>query len=197
MSILKMENLAHQYSLRELLCLQVFRHKVGAITSDEFCHAVIAWAESEVIAGSDADLLLIIASLGLDSTPDAIEVEKYLLMYLCEQGIQIPSLYESAMVWLRLQLEHLTETRSRLEIEARLTFFTHNYLDDPPGAFARITGMLSGLYWELFDEAIPVFHSRASEMSESELVEYVRGRLRPLVRVLNHPDWVRLLTREH
>lgn len=197
MSILKMENSAYQYSLRELLCLQVFRHKVGAITSDEFCHAVIAWAEREVIAGSDSTLLLILASLGLDSTPDITAVDKYLLMYLREKGIQSPSLYESAMIWLRLQLDHLTEASSRLEIEARLTFFTQYCLDNPPGAFARMTSMLSGLYWELFDEAIPVFNARASEMSESALIEYVRGRLRPLVRVLNNPDWVRLLTCEY
>jgi len=189
-----MDNSKYPYHLHELLCLKVFSQTVEIFSSQEFSRAVAAWAEREVIAGADSETLLILASLGLDSTPDPWEVDKYLFIYQHEQRIPNPSPCESALVWLRLKLGQLIEAASASEIEERLTFFTHHYLDYPPRAFARITNILSSLYWELYDEAIPVFNSRASEMSEQELLEYVKTRLLPYYRILNMSDWMRLLT---
>lgn len=189
-----MEISEYKYSLQELLCLDVFSQTFNVIRSEVFCKAIIAWAEREVMSGENSEPLLIIASLGLDSTPDRYEVDKYLLMYQREQNIQNPSQYESALVWLRLQLGQLIEARSAIEVENRLKFFIHHYLDYPPRTFARITNVLSNLYWELFDEAIPVFNSRAAEMGENELLEYIKERLRPFYQILNNSDWIRLLT---
>lgn len=188
-----MEKPEYKYSLQELLCLKVFSEVFGVISSEAFCRAVVAWAEREVITGIDSETLLIIASLGLDSTLDRFEVEKYLLIYQSEQCIQDPSPRYSALVWLRLQLEQLIAASSAYEIESRLSFFTHYVLDHPPRAFACITNTLSNFYWELYDESIPVFNSRASEMSEDELLEQVKERLLPFYRILNNPDWMQVL----
>lgn len=191
-----MKNPDYTHSFQELLCLKIFSETVNVFGSDEFCQAVVAWAEREVLAGADSETLLMIASLGLDSTIDAFEVEKYLLIYKREQSIRDPSPRYSALVWLRLQLENLIAASSAHDVERRLSLFTHYYLDYPPRAFNYITNIFSGLYWELYDEAIPVFYSRASEMTESELLEYVKERLFPFYRILSNPDWMRVLSHE-
>lgn len=189
-----MDNSEYPHHLHELLCLRVFSQTFSILSTQEFNRAAVAWAEREVIAGADSETLLILASLGLDPTPDPYEVDKYLFIYQREQNIPNPSPYESALVWLRLKIVQLIEAASASEIEALLSFFTHHYLDYPPVAFARITNILSNLYWELYDEAVPVFNSRASEMSEHELLDYVKKRLLPFYRMLSSPDWMRLIT---
>lgn len=188
-----MENSDYKYNLQELLCLKKFSDTFKVFSSDEFCRAVVSWAEREVIAGVDSEALLIIASLGLDSTIDSYEVEKYLLIYQREMSIQEPSSRYSALVWLRLQLEQLIAASSAQEIECRLSFFTHYFLDYPPRAFACITNTLSSLYWELYDESIPVFNSRASEMSEDQLLAHIKDRLFPFYRILSNSDWIQVL----
>lgn len=189
-----MKNANYQYNLHELLCLKKFSETFQVFSTEEFCQAAVDWAEREVIAGRASERLLIIASLGLDTTVDYVELERYLLIYLKEQGIQDPSLAYSALVWLRLQLAQLIAASSAQEVERRLVFFTHCYLDDIPPALFRITHLLSGLYWELYDEAVPVFYSRAYEMSEYQLLNHVTARLQPLYRILCNPDWMHVLT---
>ncbi|KLP55229.1 hypothetical protein ABR39_10000 [Enterobacter genomosp. O] len=188
-----MENSDYKYNFKELLCLKKFSDTFNVFSSDEFCQAVVCWAEREVIAGADSETLLIIASLGLDSKIDSYEVEKYLLIYKKELSFQEPSERYSALVWLRVQLEKLIAASSAQEVECRLSFFTHYFLDYPPRAFACITYTLSNLYWELYDEAIPVFSSRASEMSEDQLLAHIKERLFPFYRILSNPDWIQVL----
>ncbi|YCI29801.1 hypothetical protein M1E08_02615 [Erwinia sp. PK3-005] len=190
-----MENPEYKYSLQELLCLKVFSNTLEVIQSDAFCRAVVTWAESEIMSGTNSETLLILASLGLDSVLDNFEVEKYLLIYQREQNIQNPPPHFSALVWLRLKLGQLIASSSAYEVESRLSFFTHYFLDYPPRTFARITNVLSSFYWELYDEAIPVFSSKASEMSEDKLLEQVKDRLFPFYRILNNPDWMQILAR--
>lgn len=72
---------------------------------------------------------------------------------------------------------------------------TRKVLDFPPGAFARSTNILSSFYWELVDVAIQIFYSRASEMSENELILHVKERLAPLYRMLHDSDWMGILAR--
>lgn len=191
-----MKNPDYKYNFQELLCLKIFSEKFEVFSSEEFCQAVVCWAEREIIAGVDSETLLIISSLGLDSTIDSSEVEKYLLIYQREMSIQAPSPRYSALVWLRLQLEHLMAASSVHEVECRLSLFIHYYLDYPPRAFACITNRLSGLYWELWDESIPAFNSRASEMSEDQLLEHVKARLLPFCRILGNADWMHVLAAE-
>lgn len=182
-------------SLHELLCLKTFSKTFEIINPVELNKAITEWAEREIIAEKASDTLLILASLNLDPIPDRFEVEKYLLLYQQEQGIQNPSAEQSALVWLRVQLGQLIAASNACEIESKLAFFTHYFLDYPPRAFACISRSISNFYWELYDEAIPVFNSRASEMSEEALLIHVQERITPYYRLLNHPDWLWILAR--
>lgn len=185
----------NEITLDELLCIKVFSETFQMAGPDECAQSITEWAEREVMAGAESDTLLILASLNLDPIPDRNEVEKYLLLYQREKNIQNPQPVYSALVWLRLKLGRLLTASSSSEVESRLAFFTHYFLDYPPKAFARIASVISHFYWELYDEAIPVFNSRASEMDDKELMAHVRERLLPFYRILNHPDWVHLLAR--
>ncbi|MGJ0481626.1 hypothetical protein [Pantoea agglomerans] len=182
-----------QHSLQELLCLKVFSETFEVITLDEFNKGITEWAESELIAGGASDTMLILASLNLEAIPDRIDVERYLRLYQRENGIQDPHPHLSALVWLRREIGYLINAESSREIEARLAFFTHYFLDYPPTAFARITHVISDFYWELYNEAVPYFTSAASGMSENAFIVYVRARLYPFYRILNNPDWLRIL----
>lgn len=182
-------------SLHELLCFKAFNQTFEIASLVEFNKAITEWAEREIIAGKASNTLLILASLNLDPIPDRFEVEKYLLLYQQEQGIQNPSAEQSALVWLRVQLRQLIMASNSCEIESKLAFFTHYFLDYPPRAFANITHSIANFYWQLYDEAPPVFNSRASEMSEEALLVHVQERIMPWYRVLNHPDWLWILAR--
>ncbi|MBD9553333.1 hypothetical protein IB221_13835 [Pantoea sp. PNT01] len=190
---MKMECHNNELSLEDLLCLKVFSETFEVIGLDDFIKAITNWAEREIIAGEESDTLLILASLNLEPTPDRHDVDKYLRIYQREKNIQNPDIYYSALVWLRREISYLITDSSSNEIEKRLAFFTHYFSDYPPRAFARITNLISNFYWELYDEAVPVFNSRASEMSEHQLITYVRTRLRPFYRILSNRDWLRIL----
>ncbi|PAW35364.1 hypothetical protein CIL06_06410 [Pantoea vagans] len=190
---MEMEFRNDQLSLQELLCLKVFNETFQVIGLDDYTKAITDWAEREIIAGEESDTLLILASLSLEPKPDRHDVEKYLRIYQREKNIQNPDSKYSALVWLRMKIGDLITASTSNEIEKKLAFFTNYFLDYSPRAFARIANLTSNFYWELYDEAIPVFNSRASEMSEHELVTYVRTRLLPFYRILCNRDWLRIL----
>lgn len=81
------------------------------------------------------------------------------------------------------------------DVEGKLALFTHYFLYFPPKAFARSANILSNLYWELFGEAVPIIYSKASEMSENELILHVKERLTSLYMKLHNSDWIGILTR--
>jgi hypothetical protein len=73
-----------------------------------------------------------------------------------------------------LPLEKLIAAASPAqEVECRLSFFIQYFFGYPPQAFACITNTLSSLYRELYDEAIPVFNSRTSEISEEQVLAII------------------------
>ncbi|WP_455915931.1 hypothetical protein [Pantoea agglomerans] len=192
---MKMEAPLGELSLYQLLCLRVFSKTFEVIGLDEYCKAITEWAERKVIAGEESDILLILASLNLDPVPDRYEVEKYLLFYQKEQNIQDPTPNHSALAWLRMKLLHLITASTTQDVEIKLAFFTHYFFDYQPRSFAIITNTISSFYWELYDEAIPAFNSRASQMSENELLDHVKERMLPYYRILDNPDWMWVLTR--
>ena len=183
------------YSLQELISLNVFRKEYGTFGFDTFATDVTAWAENQVMAGSQSETLLILASLNLEHFPDRDEVELYLARYQQENGMANPDKIISTLIWLRIRLQQISDAVNVIEVEYRLAFFTQVCLDFSPRAFGKITGALSSLYWELYDEALPVFQSRASEMSEEELFCYVRERINPWLRILRNDDWIWVLVR--
>jgi len=187
--------LCDDLELEELLCLRVFNSTFHVIGLDRYYRAITEWAERKVLAGEEHDTLLILASLNLDPIPDRHEVEQYLKIYQQEMNIQNPHPHYSALVWLRMQLGYLMASESCEDVEGRLALFTHYFLDFPPRAFARSTDILSSFYWELYDEAKPIFYARAYETSENELIFYVKVRLTPLYRKLYNSDWMAILAR--
>jgi hypothetical protein len=183
-------------ALKELLCFKVFSGTFHVICLDGFYKAITEWAERAVLAGRESDTLLILASLNLDPIPDRHEVEKYLGIYQLENDIKNPDSDYSALVWLRMQIQYLIHPASSKEIERILEFFIHYYFSDySPRSFAKIAGLLSNLYWDLYDEAIPIFNSRASSMSDEELMIYVKQWCEPYYRVLINEDWLSILTK--
>lgn len=181
--------------LEELLCFRIFSNTFHVIGLDRYYKAITEWAERKVLAGEESDTLLILASLNLDPIPDRHEVEQYLHIYQREMNIQNPHPHYSALVWLRMQIRHLMFSKSSEDLEGKLALFTHYFLDFPPRAFARSANILSNFHWELYDEAIPVFYSRASEMSENQLIFLVNERLNSLYSKLNNSDWMEILAR--
>ena len=182
--------------LEELLCVRVFSNTFHVIGLDRYYKAITEWAERKVLTGEESDTLLILASLNLEPIPDRNEVEQYLKIYQREMNIQNPHPHYSALVWLRMQIGYLIASKSGEDVEGKLALFTHYFLDFPPRAFARSANILSNFYWELFDEAIPIFYSKASEMSENELILHVKERLTLLYRKLDNSDWMGILARE-
>lgn len=188
-----------ELTLGELLCLKTFSShygEFGLFDDGWFVKAATAWAERELISGEESDNVMILASLSLDDVPDRYEVQRYLSLCQQERGMSEPALRLSALVWLRLALNQLMKVTTAAEIEHQLSFFMNWYLDYPPPVFAKITNMLSSYYWELYDEAIPAFYSRASEMSDDELLSQVKERVRPLIRFLSSKDWIDVLAKE-
>ena len=76
---LKFSNL----SLDEILSLYKFNLYYGSSSEHFYSNElVINWAEKQVMQNNDSEILLIIASLGLDKQIDSDEVITYLKRYL-------------------------------------------------------------------------------------------------------------------
>ncbi|KES17492.1 hypothetical protein GASC598I20_010520 [Gilliamella apicola SCGC AB-598-I20] len=79
---LKFSNL----SLDEILSLYKFNLYYGSSSEHFYSNElVINWAEKQVMQNNDSEILLIIASLGLDKQIDSDEVITYLKRYLAEK----------------------------------------------------------------------------------------------------------------
>lgn len=79
---LKFSNL----SLDEILSLYKFNLYYGSSSEHFYSNElVINWAEKQVMQNNDSEIILIIASLGLDKQIDSDEVITYLKRYLAEK----------------------------------------------------------------------------------------------------------------
>lgn len=97
-----------RYTFNDLLGLLVFSRKYH-FTHDELDRRIIAWAEDQITEGNHSETLLILASLGLDNQPERTEVELYMSRYMAEQRIDLPSLKEAALVWIKLFVRQLSQ----------------------------------------------------------------------------------------
>lgn len=190
-----MKDTTYNYTLQELLCLRTFDEVVRSRITPNFSKQITEWAEKELLTGNDSESLLILASLNFEPHPIDYEVNEYLGRYQREVNAVNPSAELSALVWLRMQLTLLMNANSSEEVEGRLAFFSIYALDYSPRAFASIAYRLNNFYWELYDEAMPAFNSRASSMSDDELKMYVKEWCEPYYRVLINEDWLSILTK--
>lgn len=190
-----MKDTTYNYTLQDLLCLRKFDEVVRFRITPDFSKQITEWAEKELLAGNNSESLLILASLNFESQPIDYEVKEYLGRYQREVNIENPSVELSALVWLRIQLTLLMKANSTQEVEGRLAFFTQYVLDYAPPAFASITDRLNNFYWEMYDEAMPDFNSRALSMSDDELLLYVKQWCEPYLRILINEDWLSFLTK--
>ena len=87
------------------------------------------------------------------------------------------------------------ESNSPQEVEDKLVFFTRYVLDYAPSAFASITHRLNNFYWGTYDEAMPVVNSRASSMSDDDLLLYMEQWCEPYYRILINENWPSILTK--
>lgn len=190
-----MDNKKYQYNLYEILCLMTYGEAFEAYRVNDYYKEITEWAEREIIAENNSETILILASLNLDKKPDPYEVKHYLSAYMRQEGIFMPNLSESSVVWLRIKTWFLLHIESVDEIELRL----HNMPAFPLGPdsrlASRITWQFYHLYEELFDDWGPDYPSRASKMSEAEILDFIRCRVKPYYRILCNPDWVWLLSR--
>ncbi|URQ60344.1 hypothetical protein LQ939_16855 [Pantoea alhagi] len=190
-----MENKKYEYNLHEILCLKTYAEAFEAYRVDDYDKEITEWAEREIISGNDSDTLLILASLNLDKKPDPYEVERYLSAYMRENNLHMPGLGESSVVWLRIKTWFLLHVDSSQEIELRLHQIPAFPLGSDSRLASRITWQYYHLHEELFDDWGPEYPSKASTMSESEIRDFVRCRVKPYYRILCNPDWVWLLAR--
>lgn len=189
------DNIKFPYNLHEILCLMTYAEAAEAYRADDYSKEVTDWAEREMISGKDSDTLLILASLNLDKQPDPYEVKHYLAAYMRQENLSMPSLAESAVVWLKIQTWFLLQIESVEEIEIRLHQIPYLPSGHDSRSVSRITWQYYRLYEELFDDWGPEYPSKASAMSQTEILDYVRCRVKPYYRILCNPDWIWLLSR--
>jgi len=191
------ENKNYQYSLYEILCLMTYGEAFEAYRVDDYEKEIAKWAEREIISGNDSETVLILASFNLDKNPDPYEVKHYLSVYMRQEGIFMPNLRDSSIVWLRIKTWILLHIESVEEIELRLHEFPAYPLGYNSLLSSKLTWQYYHLYEELFDDWGPDYPSKASKMNELEIIIYVRDRLKPFYRILTNQDWVDILSGKH
>lgn len=189
-----MDSTKYKYSLHEILCLKTYAEAFEAYRVDDYDKEITEWAEREIIDGNDSETILILASLNLDKKPDPYEVKHYLSIYMREEHIFLPNLPESSVIWLRIRTWFLLHIESVEEIELRLHQTPSFPLSTDSGLASKITWRYYHLYEELFEDWGPDYPSKATIMSDSELVEYVRNKIKPFYRILTNEDWVKFLS---
>lgn len=181
--------------LNDLLCLMELRKTARHLATDNYVRAIVEWAGEAVIAGNDSEPLLILASLGLDATPDEDEVSDYLGRYMAEAGLVYPGPNVSALVWLRIQLEHLIRCDTVPGAESHLRFFAELWIESRSKFVGKTCEHLNWLYYYLFDDGIG-YPSNASTMTDAEILAYIRTSVRPFSQVLFKKQWLSWLAGE-
>ncbi|KNH33077.1 hypothetical protein [Pantoea vagans] len=189
-----MKDIKYEYNLYEILCLRIYGEAFIAYQINDYEKKITEWAEREFISGNDSEALLILASLNLDKKPDFYEVEYYLLAYMRERKLNFPKLSESSVVWLKINTWYLLHVNSSHDIELMLHQIPAFPLGQVSRLASRITWQYYHLYEKLFDDWGPGHPSKASSMSDLEIRDFVRCRVKPYYRILCNPDWVWLLT---
>lgn len=189
-----MEN-QYKHDLHEILCLKTVGEAFEAYRVDDYDKMIIEWAERELLSGNSSEPLLILASLNLDKRPDSDEIERYLYAYMLEKNIVMPSIKASEVTWLRIKVGFLMHAETSKEVELRLHQIPafHSY----PGSriLSNICWQLYGIYDDLYDDWGPGYPSKASAMSEADIIDFVKSRVKPFYRILCSSDWASVLAR--
>lgn len=185
----------YKHDLHEILCLKTVGEAFEAYCVDDYDKMIIEWAERELLSGNSSESLLILASLNLDKHPDSNEIERYLHAYMLEKNIAIPSINASAITWLRIKAWLLMNADTSKEVELRLHQFPTFRFSPSPRILSKICWQLYSLYDELFDDWGPEYPSKASGMSEADILGFVKCRVKPFYRILCSSDWAWVLAR--
>lgn len=184
-----------EFDLYEILCLKTFGEAFEAYRVDDYDKMTIDWAERELLSGNSSESLLILASLNLDKRPDSDEIERYLHIYMLEKNIVTPSICTSAITWLRIKACFLMHADSSKEVELRL----HRIPAFNSSPCSRILSNISWQFYRIYDELYgdwgPDYPSKASTMSETEILDFVKCRVKPFYRILCSSDWAWVLAR--
>lgn len=162
---------------------------------DDYDKMIIDWAERALLYGNSSESLLILASLNLDKRPDSDEIERYLHAYMLEKNIVIPSINASAITWLRIKALFLMHAETSKEVELRLHQFPAFHSSPSSRIFSNICWQFYGIYDELYDDWGPDYPSKASAMSEADILDFVKCRVKPFYRILCSSDWTWVLAR--
>jgi len=189
-----MESHRYPYTLNDLLCLTRFKQLFESGGGDDIIKAIVEWAEQEVMAGSENESLLILASLNLDKTPDVYEVYNYLERFMREQGIGYPGDQLSALTWLRIRLWEMTHCTDAQMAEVYLSYFATHFYDDTTDFFSRTCSFLYRFYYFLFDSYGDQYRTPAEEMTRDELLAYIKERVSGFERKLCNKEWLEFLT---
>lgn len=189
-----MEN-KYKPDLHEILCLKTVGEAFEAYRVDDYDSMIIEWAERELLSGNSSESLLILASLNLDKHPDSDEIERYLHAYMLEKNIVIPSISASAITWLRIKAWFLMHADTSKEVELRLHQIPAFHFSPNSRILSSICWQFYGIYDELYDDWGPDYPSKASAMSEADILDFVKCRVKPFYRILCNSDWAWVLAR--
>ncbi|QCT18551.1 hypothetical protein FEM41_02275 [Jejubacter calystegiae] len=189
-----MEN-KYKHDLYEILCLKTFGEVFEAYRVDDYDKMIIEWAERELIFGNGSEKLLILASLNLDKHPDSDEIDRYLRDYMLETNMVMPSISASSITWLRIKAWFLMHADTSKEVELRLHQIPAFHPSPNSRIVSNICWQFYGIFNELYDDWGPDYPSKASAMSEADILDFVRCRVKPFYRILCNPDWAWVLAR--
>lgn len=144
---LKFSNL----SLDEILSLYKFNLYYGSSSEHFYSNElVINWAEKQVMQNNDSEILLIIASLGLDKQIDSDEVITYLKRYLAEKNIAIPDINYSSLIVLKLLIQKIISSNNLNDTDFLLSSFVFKYIDLDNKYFHKIKKYWLFIYYDYF-----------------------------------------------
>ncbi|MGF6421380.1 hypothetical protein ABIE11_000844 [Lelliottia sp. 489] len=189
-----MEN-KYTHDLHEILCLKTFGEAFEAYRVDDYDRMITEWAERELLSLNSSETLLILASLNLDKHLESDAIERYLHAYMHEKNMIVPDISTSSITWLRFKAWCLMQADSSTEIELRLHQIPAFHLSFGSRIVSNICWQLYGIYDELFDDWGPDYPSKASAMSEADILDFVKCRVKPFYRVLCSNDWAWVLAR--
>ncbi|WP_334319871.1 hypothetical protein [Gilliamella apicola] len=183
--------------LDEILSLYRFNQYYGS-PSEYFYSSglIIDWAEKQVMQGDDSEILLIIASLGLDKKIDSDEVMTYLKRYLSEKNISIPSINYSCLVFMRLFSQKIMICNSLKDIGDLLHSFVFKYIEFGNRYFHRIKHYWLFIYYDYFDmyDGLNCYCAE-KQLSEAKRYTRIKALAKRFYAFLNNKEMVEYLAK--
>lgn len=183
-------------TLTELLALSEFEGHLGWLGSEAVSKAITLWAEEAVVAGNTSTSLLMLASLGLDSHPNAQEVRDYLGRFIRESGFRYPSSEYCALIWLKFTLAKVIACDNRRAAEYQLGLVTQQKIDSPCAFFIAVLRFIAWQYDALFESYGDDSPAPAAAMTEQQLLSTLQTPLIQISNKINNADWLAFLVKK-